>query len=513
MKPIIMEVLMNFFILVILAVVGFFIGYWLRNKRAGSRIKTAESKADKILSEAKTRQAEILLQTEEKALATIKDAKQEEEKRRQDINNLQARLEKRETAFSQKLLELQEKQQQLYDRVNKVEEVKEKINKIKEEQLAKLEKVAKMTKQEAREVLMKNVEEQSKEDLMHRINKLEKESTETLEEKGRDLIAQTIQRLASSCTAEITTTTVDLPNDEMKGRIIGREGRNIKVIEQLTGTEILVDDTPNAITISGFSLIRRHIAKKALDRLILDGRIHPTKIEDAIEEARKELALDIKKSGEEALYEIGITGFDPKLVQIIGRLKYRTSYGQNALQHSIEVAHLSTLLAEELGANVTLAKKGGLLHDIGKAVDHEVQGTHPEIGGNIAKKFGLPQEIIDPIETHHDDKPRGLISIIVKVADAISSARPGARHDTFERYIQRLEELEKISTSFDGIEKAYAIQAGREVRVFVTPEKIDDLKAHNLARDIAKKIEKELKYPGEIKVNVIREMRVTEYAR
>ncbi len=504
---------MEYIIGVVLAIVGFFVGYWIRKKTTKSRIKSSEAKAEKLISEAKAKQAEILLHAEEKALVTIKEAKQEEEKRRQDINNLQARLEKRENVFSQKLLELQEKQQQLYDKVGKVEEVKEKINKIKEEQLEKLGKIAKMTKDEAREVLMRNVEEQTKDDLMSRINKLEKESAEVLEEKGRDLISQAIQRLASSCTAELTTTNVDIPNDEMKGRIIGREGRNIKVIEQLTGTEIIVDDTPNAITISGYSLIRRHVAKRALDRLILDGRIHPTKIEEAIEEARKELALDIKKAGEESLYEIGITGFDPKLVQIIGRLKYRTSYGQNALQHSMEVAHLSALLAEELGADVTLAKKGGLLHDIGKAVDHEVQGTHPEIGRNIAKKFGLPEEIIAPIETHHDDKPRGLISVIVKTADAISSARPGARHDTYERYIQRLEELEKIASSFEGIEKSYAIQAGREVRVFVTPEEVDDLKAHNLARDIAKKIEDELKYPGEVKVNVIREMRVTEYAR
>jgi ribonuclease Y len=352
-----------------------------------------------------------------------------------------------------------------------------------------------------------------KDDLLSRIKKLENEASETLEQKGRDLMAGAMQRLVSDYTTEITTTIVDLPNDEMKGRIIGREGRNIKVIEQLTGTEIIVDDTPNIITISGFSPIRRHIAKKTLDRLILDGRIHPTKIEAAIEESKKELALDIKKAGEDALYEVGITGLDPKLVQIIGRLKYRTSYGQNALRHSIEVAHLSALLAAELGADVTIAKKSGLLHDIGKAVDHEVQGTHPEIGRDIAKKFGLPQEIIDPIETHHDDRPRGLEAIIVKVADAISAARPGARHDTYERYLQRLEELEKIANSFSGVEKSYAIQAGREVRVFVMPEEIDDLTAHNLAGEIAKKIEQELKYPGEIKVNVIREMRVTEYAR
>lgn len=504
---------MEYVLSVILAIVGFFIGYWFRKQSAISKIKTSEEKAEKLINEAKTKQNEVLMKAQEKALTIIKEAKDEEEKRRQDINNLQNRLEKRETVFSQKLLELQEKQQQLYDKVNRVEEVKEKIKKIKEEQLEKLSTIAQMTKEEAREVLMKNVEEQTREDLISRINKLEKESTETLEEKGRDLIAQTVQRLASSCTAEITTTSVDLPSDEMKGRIIGREGRNIKVIEQLTGTEIIVDDTPNVITISGYSLIRRHVAKRALDHLILDGRIHPTKIEAAIETARKELALDIKKAGEEALYEIGIAGFDPKLVQIIGRLKYRTSYGQNALQHSMEVAHLSALLAEELGADVTLAKKGGLLHDIGKAVDHEVQGTHPEIGANIAKKFNLSQEIIDPIETHHDDKPRGLISVIVKAADAISSARPGARHDSYERYIQRLEELEKIASSFEGVEKTYAIQAGREVRVFVMPEQIDDLKAHSMARDIAKKIEEELKYPGEIKVNVIREMRVTEFAR
>lgn len=504
---------MEYIIYGILAVGGFFVGWWVRKQRALAQASSAEAKAQKILNETKTKQKELLLEAQDKALKIIDEAKHDSDKRRQEINNLQNRLEKRETAFSQKLLELQDKQQQLYDKVNIVEEVKEKIKQIKEDQLLKLEKIAKMDKDKAREVLMDNVESEIKDNLVVRINKLEKESTETLEEKARDLMAGAMQRLASTYAVEITTTTVDLPSDEMKGRIIGREGRNIKAIEQLTGVEIIVDDTPNAITISGFSTIRRHVAKKALDYLIKDGRIHPTKIEEAIAEAKKELAIDIKKAGEEAMYEVGITGFDPKLVQILGRLKYRTSYGQNALRHSVEVAHLSALLAEEMGADVTIAKKGGLLHDIGKAVDHEVQGTHPEIGGNIAKKFGLGEEITAPITTHHDDRPGSLISIIVKVADAISSARPGARHDTFEQYIQRLEELEKIATAFEGVEKVYAIQAGREVRVFVTPEEIDDLKAHNMARDIAKKIEQELKYPGEIKVNVIREMRVTEYAR
>jgi ribonuclease Y len=504
---------MEYIIYGVFLVGGFFIGWWLRKQRASTKIKSAEQKAEKIYQEAKNKQSEFLLRAQEKALKIIEEAKQEEKRRRQEINNLQTRLEKRETTFSQKLLELQDKQQKLYDKINQVEEIKGKIKKIKEEQLVKLEKIAEMSKEEAQKVILKNVEEQAKDSLLSRLKKLEEETTEVLEGKARDIMASAMQRLVSNYTPEITTTVVDLPNDEMKGRIIGREGRNIKVIEQLTGTEIIVDDTPNIITVSGFSPIRRHIAKKTLERLILDGRIHPTKIEEAIAEAKKELALDIKKAGENALYELGITGFDPKLIQIIGRLKYRTSYGQNALSHSLEVAHLSALLAEELGMDVTLAKKAGLLHDIGKAVDHEVQGTHPEIGRDIAKKFGLPQEIIDPIETHHDDRPRGLLSIIVKVADAISAARPGARQDTYERYLQRLEELEKLANSFAGVEKTYAIQAGREVRIFVTPEEVDDLKAHNLARDIAKKIEAELKYPGEIKVNVIREMRVVEYAR
>ena len=498
---------------VILALGGFFVGYWVRKQKALGQANSAEAKAEKVLSDTKAKQKNILLEAEEKALKIIQEAKDEDRKRQQELKSKENRLEQRENTFSQKLLDLQEKQQKLYDKVNQVEEVKEKIKNIKEEQLTKLENIASMSKDEAKEVLFKNIEEETKEELMARINKLEKEGVDTLEEKARDIMASTMQRLVSQFTTEITTTVVELPSDEMKGRIIGREGRNIKTIEQKTGVEIIVDDTPNAITVSGFSPIRRHIAKKTLEYLIKDGRIHPTKIEEAIEKSKQELAVDIKKAGDEACYEIGVTGLDPKLIQIIGRLKYRTSYGQNALRHSVEVAHLSALLAEELGADVTLAKKGGLLHDIGKAVDHEVQGTHPEIGRDIAKKFGLPEEVIAPIETHHDDHPRGLISVIVKVADAMSAARPGARHDTYERYLQRLEELEKIATSFEGVEKAYAIQAGREVRIFVMPEEIDDLAAHKLAKETAKKIEEELKYPGEIKINIIREMRVTEYAR
>lgn len=495
------------------AVLGSAVGYYIRKQRALGEINSAEARAAKVIAEAKGKQKELMLKTQEKALTIIQDAKKDEQKRRQEIDGSQKRLEKRETTFSQKLLELQDKQQKLYDKVGKVEQVKEEIQNIRKQQLEKLEKVAKMSKEEAGKVLLKNVEIEIKDDLISRIKKLEQQSLEEIEAKTKSIMAATMQRLAPTYTAEITTTMVDLPSDEMKGRIIGKEGRNIRAIENLTGVELIVDDTPNAITISGFSLIRRHVAKRALEKLILDGRIQPARIEEAVEEAKKDLSLDIRKAGEDALYELGIAGFDPKLVQIIGRLKYRTSYGQNILNHSIEVAHLSALLAEELKADVTLAKKAGLLHDVGKAVDHEVQGTHPEIGKTIAEKFGLPQEIINPILTHHEDRPADLVSVIVKVADAISSARPGARKESLEQYLQRLEELEKLAVSFEGVEKAYAIQAGREIRVFVTPEEIDDLGAHNLAKNVAKKIEGELKYPGEIRVNVIREMRVTEYAK
>jgi len=504
---------MQYALYIVILAAGFAAGYFVYRKRSAIKIGTAENKAERILSDAKAKYKKTELDAQEKALKIIDEAKKEENERRKEINSLQQRLEQRETAFSQKLLDLQEKQQKLYDKVNEVQEIKEKIKEIKEEQLAKLEKISGFNKEEAKDVLLKNIENQYKEDIIARINKLQMENDDSFDEKAKDLIAGAMQRLVSTYTPELSTTTVDLPSDEMKGRIIGREGRNIKSLEQMTGVEIIVDDTPNAITISGFSLIRRHIAKKALDYLIKDGRIHPTKIEDAVENAKKDIALDIKKAGEEAMYDVGVAGFDPKLVQILGRLKYRTSFGQNALRHSIEVAHLSAMLAEELGADVTIAKKGGLLHDIGKAVDHEIQGNHNEIGRDIAKKFNLPPEIIAPIETHHDDHPSTLISVIVKVADAISSARPGARSDTRENYLQRLEELEKIALSFEGVEKTYAIQAGREVRIFVQSDIIDDLKSHNLAREIADKIEQELKYPGEIKVNVIRETRVIEFAR
>jgi ribonuclease Y len=507
------KIIQALFVIIIAIPTGIILGYYLRKLFAAKQKDSIEAKVDKILLETKNKEQDILYKAKEKALNIMQDGKKELERKNTELDRVRQRIEKREGMFDQKLLEFESKKQDLLEKAQKIEKIKEEIKKIKDGQYAKLEKIAQLNKDEAQKILLDNVEREMKETLVSKMRKMQGEGSEEIERKAREIISLAIQRCASSHATETTNTTVNIPSDEMKGRIIGREGRNIRTIEQLTGVEIVVDDTPNAITISGFSPIRRHVAKRALEKLILDGRIHPSRIEDAILKAKEDLAIDIKKAGEDAVYEIGVAGLDPKLVQILGRLKYRTSYGQNVLQHSIEVAHLSALLAEELKADVAVAKKAGILHDIGKAVDHEVQGTHPEIGRDIAKRFNLPEKIITPILTHHDDNPTTLEAVIVKAADAISGARPGARKDSYEFYLQRLDELEQVASSFEGVEKSYAIQAGREVRVFVTPEQIDDLAAQKLASSIAKKIESELKYPGEIKVNVIRETRVIEYAR
>jgi len=504
-----------YFILIVsgMFVVGLAIGYYMRKIWAIRRKDTIESRIEKMINEAKAKQKEILLESNEKALKIIEEAKLEERERSAELTRSQKRLEKRETLFDQKLLELENKKQELLEKGEKIEKLKADITKIKEDQMATLEKVAQLTIDQAKEKLLELIEKRMGDDLAQRIKKLYRQANEEVEKEARKILTMAIQRCAHSHSQEITTSNVVLPSDEMKGRIIGREGRNIKTIENITGVDIIIDDTPNAITISGFSPIRRQVAKLALEKLIQDGRIHPGRIEESVEEAKKELSLEIKKAGEDALYGLGITGIEPKLVQILGRLKYRTSYGQNILHHSVEIAHLSTLLAQELGANVSIAKRGGLFHDIGKAVDHEVQGTHPEIGYDILKKFNVQEEVAYIAKAHHDDVPETLECVIVKVADAISGARPGARKDTYEKYLQRLEDLEKVASSFEGIEKVYAIQAGREVRIFVRPGEIDDLQATKLAQDIAQKIESELQYPGEIKVTVIRESRITEYAR
>lgn len=495
--------------------IGAGIGYVIRKRIALGQVSSAEAQAEKILKEAESKHQKHILEGKEKALKLIEEAKKEDENRRKELRSIQAKLEKGESEYQQRMSELQKRQEELFKKNERLESLKAELTKAREEQIQKLEQIAGMSMDEAKEVVLKNAEGIMSESFASRMHKLGRMHGEELEEKARHMLSLAIQRVASSHCVDTTTTTVVLPNDEMKGRIIGKEGRNIKSLENLTGTEIIVDDTPESITVSGFSPIRRQIAKLSLDKLIEDGRIHPTKIEDAVEHAKKNLAKDIKKAGEDALYELGIplTAFDPKLVQILGRLKYRTSYGQNVLKHSVEVAQLATLLAQELGADVTVCKRGGLLHDIGKAVDHDVQGAHPEIGYNIMKKFNLPEEICYQSLGHHEDNPKTLEGILVKTADAISGARPGARKATYENYIQRLEELEKTASTFPGVEKSYAIQAGREVRVFVEPKEVDDFAAYRLAKDIAAKIESELTYPGEVKVNVIRETRVVEYAK
>jgi len=492
---------------------GIVIGYALRKLLARGEVNSAEAKAEKILTEAKNKGQDYLVKVKEKAISIIDEAKREEEKRRHEISSLQKRIEKREEVFDQKLLEFQDKQQKLYEKEGKLEETKKDLQKVKEGLKTKLEEIASLSKEEAKEELLKKVAKDSADELTSRKMKLEQENQEELEKKSREILMPVIERMAGSVVAESATYSISIPNEEMKGRIIGKEGRNIKVIEQLTGAEIVIDDTPDSIMVSCFSPIRRQLAKRTLDKLISDGRIQPARIEETVENAKKELALEIRKAGEEALYKLGITGFDPKFVQVIGRLKFRTSYGQNILAHSIEVAQIATMLAEELGADVTMSKKGGLLHDLGKAMDQDIQGTHTEIGYNIMKKFGLPEDLAYMSIGHHEDRPRTLEALIVKVADAISGARPGARRDSFEQYVKRLEELEGIATSFKGVEKSYAIQAGREVRVFVKPEEMDDFACHELAKSIANQIESELQYPGEIKVNVIREKRVIEYAK
>jgi ribonucrease Y len=492
---------------------GISVGYLLRRTVAIKKADDAERKSKDLVYQSKEEQKKLMLSARDKALKIIDEAKREENSRRQEVKRMRDRLEKREEIFDKKFMEIERKEKDIQKGNEEVGKVREDIKKIRKDQIEKLEKIAALSKDRAKDILLDLVEKESEEDLLARFRKLEQESSEQLEKKAKEVLTGVIERCASSHAAETTTTSVNIPGDDMKGRIIGREGRNIRTIEQLTGVEIIIDDTPGAILISGFSPIRRNVARIALEKLVKDGRIHPGRIEEAVESAKKELAIDIKKAGEEVIYETGVAGLDPKLVQILGRLKYRTSYGQNVLRHSVEVAQLSAILAEELGADPVVAKKAGLLHDIGKAVDHEIQGTHPEIGRDIAKKFHLPEEIIIPILNHHEDHPPTLEGVIVKVADAISGAREGARKDTYEEYIQRLEELEGIAKNFDGVEKVFAIQAGREVRVFVNPANISDVEAHKLAKNIAKEIEQELRYPGEIRVNLIREMRVIEYAR
>jgi len=493
---------------------GSILGYYARQTIAKKQLSTAEGKASKMLEEAEKKSQEIVLDSKNKAVNILEEAKKKEQERENQIIRQEERLGKREELLDKKTDEIDRGRTLLMKKADEIRQIRKEAEEARKQELKRLEKIAGFSKEEAKKVLLQLTEEESRERIAKRIKTMEMSGQEELDKRAKDIMTQAIQKYASSHAADITTSTVNISSDEIKGRIIGREGRNIKALEKLTGIEIIVDDTPEAIVISGFDPIRREIAKIAIEKLVADGRIHPTKIEEAVEYAKKEISNKVKEAGEAAAYDVGVAGLDPKLIQILGRLRYRTSYGQNALLHSLEVAHLSGALAAELGADVNLAKKAGLLHDIGKAVDHEVQGTHVEIGIKILQKFNIDKSIIDAMKPNHEDYPfDSKQSMIISAADAISASRPGARKDTLENYLKRLGELEDVANSFEEVEKTYAIQAGREIRVFVKPEKTDDLGAIKLARAIADKIEKELKYPGEIKVNVIRETRATEFAK
>ncbi len=490
------------------------IGYWIRQLIVQRRAGTIEARVEKMVVDTKQKSQQVLFSAKEKAVEIIEEAKKEEREHQNRLIELQKRLEKREETLDNKLDSIEKREGDLLQKVEKVKEIKESLESIKQQKTEELQKVAHLTMEEARNELFLVLEKSYESDILGKMRKLEMEGEERMKKRAQNITALAIQKYAASLASEITTTTVLLPNDEVKGRIIGKEGRNIRAIEKLTGIEIIVDDTPEAVVISGFDPIRRQIAKLALEKLVSDGRIQPARIEEQVEKATREISTQVKEAGEKAVYDVQALGIDPKLSLLLGRLTFRTSYGQNVLLHSLEVAHLAGALAAEVGGNVAIAKKAGLLHDIGKAVDHEIQGSHVDIGINILKKFGVEEEVIKAMKSHHEEYPNeNLEAVLVQAADAISGARPGARKDSLESYLKRLSDLEDIATSIPSVEKAYAIQAGRELRVFVRPEELSDLDAKKLARDIANKIEEELRYPGEIKVTLIREMRVVEYAK
>ncbi len=494
--------------------VGAVLGYSARQSIARRDYRTIEAKIHKKISQAKEEAEEILSSARSKAARIISQAQKETIQRRRELSKTEQLLLKREHILEKRISHLEQQEKSFQQKVEKLKKLKKGIEDLKEEALRNLEKISGLSQKEAKKELLKNVEERHQQEILARIRELERQGIERFEKRAKEIVALAIQKYAPSQAQEITTTTIALPNEEIKGRIIGKEGRNIKAFEKATGVEVVIDETPEVVVLSGFNPIRRQIAKIALERLIQDGRIQPARIEEEVARAQEQIAKEIKEAGESAVYETGVIGLHPKLIQLLGRLKFRTSYGQNVLLHSIEVAHLAGALASELGADVRVAKTAGLLHDIGKSVDQQIEGSHVDIGIKILEKFGVEEEIIKAMKSHHEEYPyESLEAVLVQTADAISGARPGARKDTLENYLKRLGELENIALSFSGVKKAYAIQAGREIRVFVNPQEIDDMGSYNLARKIAKRIEEELKYPGEIKVNVIRESRVVEYAR
>lgn len=493
---------------------GVVLGYFIRWAITFGQKGSAELKIQQMMLDAQKEAKKILTEAESKADKIEEKAKQEEKEKEIQFKKTEDRLIKKEELLDKRQSDIQGEEKKTREKSEYIEKTKEEIEKIKEEEAKKLENVAKMTKEEAQKALIETIEKNSEEDIAVRMQKLEMMGEEKLENRAKEILTSAIHRMGNSIASDVLSTTISIPSDDIKGKIIGKEGKNIRAFERATGVELIVDDTPGAITISSFDPIRRHVARVALEDLIIDGRIQPARIEDFVVKAKEKINKIIKEKGEQAVYECGIYNLDPRIISIIGRLHFRTSYGQNVLQHSIEMSHIAGVIATELGANIEVTKAAALVHDIGKAVDHEVQGTHTEIGRRILQKFGADERIIKAMESHHEETPfTSIESVIVQVADAISGGRPGARRDTVENYLKRLEELEGIANSFEGIDKSYALQAGREIRIFVKPDDVSDLEAKKLAREIALKIEKDLKYPGEIKVNVIRESKVVEYAR
>ncbi len=502
------------FLLAVSGAGGVAFGYFLRWVLSFGQKDSAELKAKKIILDAQKDAEAVISKAGNKSGKILQEAEKEKKEKEKQALKTEERLIKKEDFLDKRQLEIGDETKKLENKIKKIEFVRNEAEKLKEQEQKELEKIAQLNKDEALERLLQTVETNHQEDLAVRMQKLEQTGEEKLEKKAQDIMITAIHRMGNSVAADVLSTVVNIPSDDIKGKIIGKEGKNIHAFERASGTEVIVDDTPGAITISSFDPIRRQIARVALENLIVDGRIQPARIEEFVEKAKTEINTIIKKKGEQAVYECGILNLDPRIVSILGRLYFRTSYGQNVLQHSIEMSHIAGMMAEELHADVAVAKAGALLHDIGKAVDHEIQGTHVEIGRRILQKFGADEKIITAMQSHHEEYPyESVEAVIVQVADAISGSRPGARRDSVENYLKRLKELEAIANSFDGIDKTYAVQAGREIRILVRPEDISDLAAKKLARDIALKIEKELKYPGEIKVNVIRESRVIEYAR
>lgn len=503
---------------VVALVLGFFIGVMYRKKIAEAEIGSAEVEAKRIVDEAikvgETKKKEQLLEAKEEIVKANKEFDREVKERRNELTKLENRCVAREEALDKRMEQLERKEATLDKKIKENDEQRVKIEAIRQEQLKKLEEISGITPEEAKKEIISQIEEDARYDAAEKLIEIEAQLKEEANDKAKNIIALAISRLASEHVAETTVSVVTLPNDDMKGRIIGREGRNIRTVETLTGVDLIIDDTPEAITVSSFDPVRREVARLALEKLIADGRIHPTRIEEMVEKAKKEVDAQIKQAGDRAIFETGVHGINGELAKLLGRLRYRTSYGQNVLNHSVEVSLIAGMLADEIGADSTLAKRAGLLHDIGKALTHETEGSHVQIGVDVAKKYKESKEIIHAIEAHHGDvEPKSLIAFVVQAADAISAARPGARRENLENYIKRLQKLEEIANSYPGVEKSFAIQAGREIRILVRPDAVSDQQMVIVARDIVKQIEGELKYPGQIKVNVVRESRVTDYAK